>query len=552
MQVFASYAGRIRMLRKVVAFCSAIIVTGQLFLEQIPLSMVDMWWLYALYVLTADLCLSPYTRIRTWGAELSLIINTCAMFLTGLHESFFVVLYLPLLMLVATQVSERRAIATGIVTFAVYALLVLAGYQGDLVACVVHLVGIGSGFILVSFAAHYMFEQSRNTCEALSYKVQEIQTLLSEREQLMKRLQEVEGSLSVQAEFDDARTQYDSKNHEMCGLVGASPAIQRVRELMFRAAPTDATVLITGPSGTGKEVVAKGIHRLGTRADNGLVVVNCGAIPADLLESQLFGHKKGSFTGAVADHIGLFMEAHKGTIFLDEIGELPLLLQAKLLRVLQERIVRPVGGTKDIPIDVRIIAATNRNLKQEVQAGRFREDLYYRLNVIGIELPPLVQRREDIPMLVHAILSRQFAGADVPTLPVEMMNRLMQYGYPGNVRELENILERAIVFGDDGIVLEDRLSVALPNSAPQSTEIISVSSVTFPVNLEEILASIESSYMHRALAHAGGVKKKAAELLGLNFRSFRYRYDKLSNQSRKDSDDNSKYSNAPFPYASIE
>jgi two-component system response regulator PilR (NtrC family) len=552
MQVFASYAGRIRMLRKVVAFCSAIIVTGQLFLEQIPLSMVDMWWLYALYVLTTALCLSPYTRIRTWGAELSLIINTCAMFLTGLHESFFVVLYLPLLMLIATQVSERRAIATGIVTFAVYALLVLAGYQGDLVACVVHLVGIGSGFILVSFAAHYMFEQSRDTCEALSYKVQEIQTLLSEREQLMKRLQEVEGSLSVQAEFDDARTQYDSKNHEMCGLVGASPAIQRVRELMFRAAPTDATVLITGPSGTGKEVVAKGIHRLGTRADNALVVVNCGAIPADLLESQLFGHKKGSFTGAVADHIGLFMEAHKGTIFLDEIGELPLLLQAKLLRVLQERIVRPVGGTKDIPIDVRIIAATNRNLKQEVQAGRFREDLYYRLNVIGIELPSLVQRREDIPMLVHAILSRQFAGADVPTLPVEMMNRLMQYGYPGNVRELENILERAIVFGDDGIVLENQSPVPSPRSAPQSTEILTVSSVTFPVNLEEILASIESSYMHRALAHAGGVKKKAAELLGLNFRSFRYRYDKLSNQSRKDSDDNSKYSNAPFPYASIE
>jgi two-component system response regulator PilR (NtrC family) len=552
MQVFASYAGRIRMLRKVVAFCSAIIVTGQLFLEQIPLTMVDMWWLYALYVLTTALCLSPYTRIRTWGAELSLIINTCAMFLTGLHESFFVVLYLPLLMLIATQVSERRAIATGIVTFAVYALLVLAGYQGDLVACVVHLVGIGSGFILVSFAAHYMFEQSRDTCEALSYKVQEIQTLLSEREQLMKRLQEVEGSLSVQAEFDDARTQYDSKNHEMCGLVGASPAIQRVRELMFRAAPTDATVLITGPSGTGKEVVAKGIHRLGTRADNALVVVNCGAIPADLLESQLFGHKKGSFTGAVADHIGLFMEAHKGTIFLDEIGELPLLLQAKLLRVLQERIVRPVGGTKDIPIDVRIIAATNRNLKQEVQAGRFREDLYYRLNVIGIELPSLVQRREDIPMLVHAILSRQFAGADVPTLPVEMMNRLMQYGYPGNVRELENILERAIVFGDDGIVLENQSPVPSPRSAPQSTEILTVSSVTFPVNLEEILASIESSYMHRALAHAGGVKKKAAELLGLNFRSFRYRYDKLSNQSRKDSDDNSKYSNAPFPYASIE
>jgi two-component system response regulator PilR (NtrC family) len=246
------------------------------------------------------------------------------------------------------------------------------------------------------------------------------------------------------------------------------------------------------------------------------------------------------------------MEAHKGTIFLDEIGELPLLLQAKLLRVLQERIVRPVGGTKDIPIDVRIIAATNRNLKQEVQAGRFREDLYYRLNVIGIELPSLVQRREDIPMLVHAILSRQFAGADVPTLPVEMMNRLMQYGYPGNVRELENILERAIVFGDDGIVLENQSPVPSPRSAPQSTEILTVSSVTFPVNLEEILASIESSYMHRALAHAGGVKKKAAELLGLNFRSFRYRYDKLSNQSRKDSDDNSKYSNAPFPYASIE
>jgi two-component system response regulator PilR (NtrC family) len=401
-------------------------------------------------------------------------------------------------------------------------------------------------------ATRYIVQQSRSAYEALSSKVEEMHALLLEREQLKKRLLEVEGHLTIQAEFQDARSQFDAKSHEACGLVGDSAVMQRVRELMFRAAPTDATVLITGPSGTGKEVVAKGIHRLGARAEQSLVVVNCGAIPGELLESQLFGHKKGSFTGAVSDHIGLFVEAHKGTIFLDEIGELPLLLQAKLLRVLQERIVRPVGGTKDIPVDVRIIAATNRNLKQEVQAGRFREDLYYRLNVIGIELPPLVQRREDIPMLVHAILSRQCAGSEVPTLPVDMMNRLMQYSYPGNVRELENILERAIVFGDDGIVLENQSPVPSPRSTPQNTEIISVSSVTFPVNLEEILASIESSYMHRALAHAGGVKKKAAELLGLNFRSFRYRYDKLLNQPHKDSGDNSKHSNDPAPYASIE
>jgi two-component system response regulator PilR (NtrC family) len=555
MQVLTSYTERIQLIRKVVAFCTALFVTGDIYLSQAPLGKIDIIYFVALYTLTIALCAGNRSRISKYNGECSLLLNSFAILLTGINESFFVVLYLPLMMLFATNTTERRILFVGTITFLAYALVSLVTNTSNITTIGIHLLGVGSGFVLVSVASRYIVEQSRAAYEALTGKVEEIRTLLSEREQLKIRLNEVESYLTVQAEFDDAKSRFDATHHEISGLTGESIVIQKVRELMFRAAPTDATVLITGPSGTGKEVVAKGIHRLSSRANENLVVVNCGAIPENLLESELFGHKKGSFTGAISDHMGLFVEAHKGTIFLDEIGELPLSLQAKLLRVLQERIVRPVGGTKDICIDVRIIAATNRNLKLEVQAGRFREDLYYRLNVIGIQLPSLLERKEDIPILVHTILAKLQKGKELPLIPVATMNRLMSYDYPGNVRELENILERALVFGDEGIFPDHVPPIKNTDALDaemKMTDLVDVSSVSLPVNLEELIESLEKSYIDRAMKQSGGVKKKAAELLGINFRSFRYRYDKMYGSSGKDSADNLKSNNVPFQDASIE
>ncbi len=315
-------------------------------------------------------------------------------------------------------------------------------------------------------------------------------------------------------------------------LIGESSVMQKVFEITSRVANTDATVLVTGESGTGKELVARAIHFGSNRASQPFVAVNCGAIPDSLIESELFGHKKGAFTGAESDTSGLIRQAHGGTLFLDEIGELPLLMQAKILRSLQERTVRPVGATTDIPVDVRIVAATNRNLKTEVTTGRFREDLYYRLNVIGIHLPALRDRREDIPLLVKSILSRYSRGDTIPTISPDALRYLTSYCYPGNVRELENILERAVVLGGD-VILPEHLSDHVlttdsqPSAIPRETLIIEDETLTFPIDLDAILAGIEKQYIERALSLSQGAKKKAATLLGMNFRSFRYRLQKF-------------------------
>ncbi|MCB0333545.1 MAG: sigma 54-interacting transcriptional regulator, partial [Bdellovibrionales bacterium] len=238
------------------------------------------------------------------------------------------------------------------------------------------------------------------------------------------------------------------------GFVGESPVMKKLFQLIARVAPSDATVLITGESGTGKELVAKAIHSSGHRSGRPFIPVNCGAIPETLIESELFGHRKGSFTGAIADHVGLFRQAHGGTIFLDEIGELPLQTQAKLLRAIQEKCVRPVGGETTIPVDVRIIAATNKNLKEHAQNGTFREDLFYRLNVITLSLPPLRDRKDDIPLLINSILDRLTSTETLPMVTPQAMHLLTTYSYPGNVRELENILERAVVLGGEAILPE--------------------------------------------------------------------------------------------------
>jgi two-component system response regulator PilR (NtrC family) len=351
------------------------------------------------------------------------------------------------------------------------------------------------------------------------------------------QLRSAEEKLALQEKM--ARLLADKQRSEnitptLGGLIGESPVMQKVFDLITRVSGTEATVLITGESGTGKELVARAIHFSSPRSSKPFVAVNCGAIPENLLESELFGHKKGAFTGADTDTIGLLRQAQSGTLFLDEIGELPLLMQAKILRSIQERSVRPVGGTNDIPVDIRIVAATNRNLKKEVHEGRFREDLYYRLNVIGIHLPALRERRNDIPLLINSILQRSPQGINTTAISPDALAQLIAYDYPGNVRELENILERASVLGGDAILAEhlpDNIRLQSPGkeaTAPkQHTVIIEDPNLELPVDLDQLLSSIERRYIEIALYQTHGLKKKAASLLGLNFRSFRYRLQKF-------------------------
>ena len=336
------------------------------------------------------------------------------------------------------------------------------------------------------------------------------------------------------------------------GLIGSSPAIRQMRDLIERASRNDATLLITGESGTGKELVARAVHARSARRDRPFVAVNCGAIPETLIESELFGHVKGAFTGAVASRAGLFRMADSGTIFLDEISDLPLALQVKLLRVLQERSFTPIGADANVTVDVRVIAATNRPPGDEVNAGRFRADLFYRLNVLTIELPPLRQRQQDIPQLARKFL-RQFSelhGKHVQRLSVPAARRLQDYNYPGNVRELENIIEHAVALSDGETVHEAHLpdyvlshangtaveprpvngTAAQWPPAVMAPEPASTTAVFAPPttteNLDDNLAAYEKSILLRALAEAGGVKKRAAELLGINYRSFRHRLHK--------------------------
>jgi len=308
-------------------------------------------------------------------------------------------------------------------------------------------------------------------------------------------------------------------------LLGKSRAMQKVFELIGKIHSARTSVLVTGESGTGKELVARALHSEGNRAKLPFVAVNCGAIPEELMESELFGHKKGAFTGAVADQPGLFQEADGGTLFLDEIGELSLGLQVKLLRVLQERKVKRVGGTEEIEVDVRVIAATNRDLEAEVSRGAFRADLYYRLNVIELCLPPLRHRREDIPLLAEHFL-RKFGveHGRAPRMSPEAMRRLESYDFPGNVRELENLIERAVALSSSSMIgLSDLPDVrpARPGAEPPAA---------FPpegVDLDRLIADYERSWVLRALEHTGGVRKRAAVALGISFRSLRYRLVKI-------------------------
>jgi len=309
-------------------------------------------------------------------------------------------------------------------------------------------------------------------------------------------------------------------------IVGKSARMQEIFGLVRQVAPTRANILITGESGTGKELIARAIHNLSDRREAPFVAVNCGAIPENLLESELFGHVKGSFTGASANKPGLFEVANGGTIFLDEIGDMDLLLQVKVLRAIQQRAFQRVGGTTEIRVDVRIVASTNRRLEQEVREGRFREDLFYRLNVIEIQLPPLRERLEDLPQLIHHFMEK-FAtelGKDVRELEPEVLPALEAYGFPGNVRELENIVERAVTLARTPHITLECLPATVRKPAEPAPDKRASSE---GVPLDTLLAAYETSLIQDALVRAGGVKKRAAALLGVTFRSLRYRLEKL-------------------------
>jgi len=306
-------------------------------------------------------------------------------------------------------------------------------------------------------------------------------------------------------------------------LIGKSPAMDRLRDLIKRVANATTSVLITGESGTGKEMVARALHFQSPRAEEPFVVLNCGAIPENLIESELFGHVKGAFTGAIAAKQGLFRAANGGTLFLDEVGELPPPLQVKLLRVLQDRKVRPVGGSAEVEVDVRVVAATNRDVESEVDAGTFREDLFYRLNVIRIEVPTLRERPEDIPVLAGYFLQKHMAlqGRRLEFSP-EAIRWLAQQSYAGNVRELENMVERGVTLAPDNTVNREDLGDTHPSK--KALNLSRIPEENF--ELDDYLTQVERELLLRALDQAGGVRKKAAELLGMSFRQFRYRLAK--------------------------
>jgi two-component system, NtrC family, response regulator PilR len=312
-------------------------------------------------------------------------------------------------------------------------------------------------------------------------------------------------------------------------LIGRSQAMQQLREMIARVARSQAPVHIFGESGTGKELVARLIHDSGARAEGPFIAVNCGAIPTELMESELFGHKRGSFTGAVADKKGLVQSAEGGTLFLDEVADLPLHMQVKLLRVVQEKTVRPVGESREETVDVRILSATHKNLAQLVAEGRFREDLFYRINVIEMRVPSLRERPEDVPELADAILQRlsRRMKMEAPHLDPEALQVLENYAFPGNVRELENVLERAVTLCAAGIITADNIKVRATVRPPTEAPVAAAAPAAGGGALGDQLEDIERDAIVKALEKTRYNKTAAAKLLGMSFRALRYRIKKL-------------------------
>jgi two-component system response regulator PilR (NtrC family) len=318
-----------------------------------------------------------------------------------------------------------------------------------------------------------------------------------------------------------------NQRHGLSALVGTSAALRELTGRISRVAASDATVLVEGESGTGKELVARALHNLSPRSGSPFVAINCAALAEGVLESELFGHMRGAFTGAHADHQGILVQAGDGTVLLDEIGELSPGTQVKLLRVLQERRVRPVGSSKEVPFEARVLAATNRELEADVKSGRFRQDLLFRLNVITLELKPLRARREDIEPLAKHFLTRVAQELGRPQLRFadETMRLLREFPFSGNVRQLQNIVERAATLSDADLLDPDTLPPAVLGRGDEAggTEVLQLAE---GFSLERHMDTLERRYLSFALARAGGVKTRAAELLGLSFRSLRYRLAK--------------------------
>jgi len=330
------------------------------------------------------------------------------------------------------------------------------------------------------------------------------------------------------------------KEYSFQNMVGNSEPMHKIFDLVKRVSQAPSNVLVMGESGTGKEVIAKAIHYNGPLKDNPFVSVNCGAIPEALMESEMFGHKKGSFTSAFSDKQGLFEVADSGTLFLDEVGELPLNIQVKLLRAIQERMVRRVGANEDTSVDVRIIAATNRDLEQMVKDGSFRQDLYYRLNVIQIRSPALRERRDDIPLLANFFLRKynDRLAKTVNTISDEAMEVLKKYDYPGNVRELENIIERTVALEGGATILVESLPPFV--NTPSGRKLASSKEIEIGpegVDLDKVLGQIEKELLIKAIHQANGIKKKASKLLHITFRSMRYRVEKYNLGTMDDDED---------------
>jgi two-component system, NtrC family, response regulator PilR len=331
-------------------------------------------------------------------------------------------------------------------------------------------------------------------------------------------------------------------------LLGQSEPMRRIMDLVERIANSRTTVLVTGESGTGKERIARAIHELSDRADKPFLVVNCGAIPETLLESELFGHERGAFTGATRSTLGMFREADGGTVLLDEVGELPVQMQVKLLRVLQERKVRGVGAATETAIDTRVLAATNRNVEEDVRSGKFRQDLYYRLNVIRVEVPPLRVRREDIPALVDHFLTRCSAehNKQIKGLSADALRALDAYAFPGNVRELENVVERAVALATGSVIGLGDLPREVSGMAAGPMPAL----IALPedgCNLDEVMSELERRLILQALDRTGGARTSAAKLLGVTLRSLRYRMQKHALDGDGDADDSGALDADPEP-----
>ncbi len=323
-------------------------------------------------------------------------------------------------------------------------------------------------------------------------------------------------------------------------IVGNSPPMMNVYNMIDQVAKTKTNILITGESGTGKELIAMAIHEESDRRTEPFVVINCSGIPETLMESELFGHKKGAFTGATQDKKGLFEVADKGTIFLDEIGELSIPIQVKLLRVVQEKVFKAVGSNEDISVDIRFISATNKELEKEVIAGRFREDLFYRLNVIEIKLPPLRERKEDLRLLAQHFLEKytKEMGKKIAKISSYAIDLLNKYDFPGNIRELENLIERSVALSSTNILLPDSLAISFHKQKwfkdDDLDRHLDIDEVKDGVSLDNILADIEKAYIKKALEYSGGNKQKAAELLGMRYHTMWHRLNKLGLETKMD------------------